>query len=128
MAQKTGVYVQCEYCGKTVYKTQSQYKKRKQHFCSNRSLVNDRQRHVISRDKAKHTYLKNYYNIEILYLWESDIIKRPDVCVKLIRHYIKCGGDINNYHSFNYSIADDRLVLNDVIVRPYQDGRKEIAC
>ena len=92
------------------------------------TFVNDRQRHVISRDKAKHTYLKNYYNIEILYLWESDIIKRPDVCVKLIWHYIKCGGDINNYHSFNYSIADDRLVLNDIIVRPYQDGRKEIAC
>lgn len=90
--------------------------------------VNDRQRQVIARDKAKHTYMKKFYGIEILYLWESDILKRPDVCTKLIRHYIECGGSIQNYHSFNYSVVDGRLALNDVIVRPYQDGRTEIAC
>lgn len=90
--------------------------------------VNDRQRHIISRDKAKHTYLRNTYDIEILYLWESDILKRPDVCKELIRYYIEHGGNIQNYHSFNYSVVDDRLVMNDVIVRPYQDGRIETAC
>jgi G:T-mismatch repair DNA endonuclease (very short patch repair protein) len=90
--------------------------------------ANDRQRNIIARDKAKHTYLKKYYGIEILYLWETDILKRPDVCKELIRHYIECGGDIPNYHSFNYSVVDDRIILNDVIVRPYQDGRTEIAC
>lgn len=90
--------------------------------------VNDKQRHVISRDKAKHTYLKNFYDIEILYLWESDVLKRPEVCIELIRHYIECGGNLQNYHSFNYSIVDDRLELNDVIVRPYQERRIETAC
>lgn len=90
--------------------------------------VNNRQRHVISRDKAKHTYIKKFYGIEILYLWESDILKRPEVCIELIRHYIECDGNIQNYHSFNYSIVDGRLSLNDVIVRPYQDGRTETAC
>lgn len=90
--------------------------------------VNDKQRHAISRDKAKHTYLKNFYGIEILYLWESDIIKRPEVCTELIRHYIECGGTLRDYHSFNYSIVDGRLELNDVIVYPYQSGRTEIAC
>lgn len=90
--------------------------------------VNDKQRYVISRDKAKHTYLKNFYDIEILYLWESDILKRPEVCIELIRHYIECGGNLQNYHSFNYSIVDGRLELNDVIVRPYQERRIETAC
>lgn len=90
--------------------------------------VNDRQRHIISRDKAKRTYLKNLYGIEILYLWEFDILKRPDVCIELIKHYIKCGGDIQNYHSFNYSVVDGRLIMNDIIVSPHQDGHIETAC
>ncbi len=90
--------------------------------------INDRQRHIVSRDKAKHTYLKNSYGIEVLYLWESDLLKRPEVCSKLIRHYIESGGNIQNYHSFNYSVVDDRLELNDVIVCPYQERRTETAC
>lgn len=45
MAQKAGVYIQCEYCGKTVYKTLSQYKKRKQHFCSNKCASLSRKTH-----------------------------------------------------------------------------------
>lgn len=90
--------------------------------------INERQRHTISRDKAKHTYLKNYFGIDILYLWEADILKRPDVCIELIRHYIECDGNIKDYHSFNYSVVGDSLKLNDVIVRPYQSGRTEIAC
>lgn len=90
--------------------------------------ISERQRYIVSRDKAKHTYLKNFYNIEILYLWEADLLKRPDVCSALIRHYVESGGSIENYHSFNYSIINGELKLNDVIVRPYQSGRTEIAC
>lgn len=34
--QKSGHYISCEYCGKIVYKTQSQYNKAVHHFCSNK--------------------------------------------------------------------------------------------
>lgn len=90
--------------------------------------LNDRQKYVISRDKAKHTYLKNYYGIEILYLWESDIINRPEVCEKLIHHYITYGGNIQNYHSFNYSVLNNNLELNKEVITPHQDKTEEIAC
>ena len=32
----TGEYISCEWCGKLVYKTQSQLKKHKHHYCSNK--------------------------------------------------------------------------------------------
>lgn len=34
--EKSGVYIKCEYCGKEVYKTKSQYLKAEHHFCSNK--------------------------------------------------------------------------------------------
>lgn len=89
--------------------------------------INDKQKHIISRDKAKHTYIRNHYGIEILYLWESDILKCPDLCTVLIRHYIANNGCLDNYHSFNYHIDDDgNLTLNADIIHPYQG--KQIAC
>ena len=89
--------------------------------------INDKQKHIISRDKAKHTYIKNHHRIEILYLWESDILKCPDLCIALIRHYIANDGCLDNYHSFNYHIDDDgNLTLNADIIHPYQE--KQIAC
>ena len=88
--------------------------------------VNDRQRHILSRDKAKHTYLKEYYGIEILYLWETDINNRPEVCAALIEQYISSGGCLSNYHSFNYSLCDGVLSINESLIIPYQSTR--IAC
>ena len=90
--------------------------------------ISSKQRYIVSRDKAKRTYLRDYYGIEVLYLWEADLLKRPDVCSKLIMHYIENGGAIQNYHSFNYTIVCDSVELNDVIICPYQEGRTEIAC
>lgn len=88
--------------------------------------INDKQKHIISRDKAKHTYIKNHHGIEILYLWESDILKHPNLCATLIRHYIANNGCLDNYHSFNYHIDDGNLTLNTDIIHPYQE--KQIAC
>ena len=89
--------------------------------------INDKQRHIISRDKAKHTYIKKYYNIEILYLWESDIIKRPNLCSSLIELYINNSGVLTNYHSFNYNLdSNGQLTLNDKIIYPFQE--QKIAC
>lgn len=75
----------------------------------------------VPRDKAKHTYIKKYYNIEILYLWEDDIYNNLDVCKKLINKYINNNGILKNYHSFNYHIENEELILNNNIIIPYQD-------
>lgn len=83
--------------------------------------INDKQKHIISRDKAKHTYIKKNYNIEILYLWETDIMKREDVCLALIKTYINKNGELKNYNSFNYSIKDYQIVLNNEIIVPHQE-------
>lgn len=89
--------------------------------------INDKQKHIISRDKAKHTYIKKHHGIEILYLWESDILKRPDLCIALIRLYISTDGCLNNYHSFNYGMDNNgEITLNTDIIYPHQE--KQIAC
>lgn len=75
----------------------------------------------VPRDKAKHTYFKNNYGIEILYLWENDIYNNLDVCKILITEYINNNGLLKNYHSFNYHLDDGKLVMNDDLITPYQD-------
>lgn len=75
----------------------------------------------IPRDKAKHTYFKNNYNIEILYLWEHDIYNNLDICKALIDKYINNNGILQNYNSFNYHLENGNLKLNDNIIIPYQD-------
>lgn len=75
----------------------------------------------IPKDKAKHTYIKNNHNIEILYLWEDDIYNRPYLCKRLIKQYIESKGILTNYHSFNYYIKNNKLLLNENVIIPYQD-------
>lgn len=90
--------------------------------------LNDLQRKNITRDKAKHTFLKNHYNINVLYLWERDILKNPELCSLLIQLYIDNNGILENYHSFNYILQDNSLTLSCKIVKPYQDmDNKQIA-
>lgn len=74
----------------------------------------------IPRDKAKHTYFSNIHNIEILYLWESDIYENINLCKLLIENYINNNGILSNYHSFNYHIKDEKLELNDLIINPFE--------
>lgn len=80
--------------------------------------LNAMQHKDIARDKRKSTYIDRYHGIKILYLWESDIKNRPLLCEKLILEYIK-GKKLSNYHSFNYTISENQLVLNDKIINPY---------
>ena len=79
---------------------------------------NDVQKNRIPKDKAKHTYVKNQYGIEILYLWESDIYNYLDVCRELILLYINNNGVLDDYNSFNYLMYDDKLELCEIIVQP----------
>lgn len=84
----------------------------------------EQQLNSIRRDKSKHTYIKRYCGYEILYLWENDINKRPELCQRLILEYINNNGVLSNYQSFNYEIVDNKLRLNKNIVRPFQDMKK----
>jgi hypothetical protein len=79
------------------------------------------QKNRIRMDKIKHTYIKNTYGIDILYLWETDISKNIELCKELIKQYIQNEGLLLNYHSCNYSIVDKKLTLNKYVIQQYMD-------
>lgn len=83
--------------------------------------LNDLQRKNIGRDKAKHTFIQKYYGINILYLWEKDILERPDLCTLLIKSYVENNGILENYHSFNYILYNEKLTLSNQLMQSYQD-------
>jgi YHS domain-containing protein len=74
----------------------------------------------IKNDKIKKTYIKNNYNINILYLWEDDIKNNIQLCKELINKYISNDGRLLDYNSFNYSFSES-LKTNDEIIIPYMD-------
>jgi len=78
----------------------------------------------IRLDKSKHTYIKQNFNINILYLWEEDILKNIHMCKKLILEYIKNNGILKNYHSINY-IYSNKLQLTNNILTPYMEWNFE---
>ena len=86
--------------------------------------LNEKQLNGIHRDKLKYSYVKNHYNIEILYLWETDILSNPLLCQNLIYEYIKTNGNLPNYNSFNYELdANQNLILKSQIIIPYKDKK-----
>jgi G:T-mismatch repair DNA endonuclease (very short patch repair protein) len=93
---------------------------------NSRETLNLMQHKGIARDKRKHTYIKRYYDVEILYLWECDLLNNSEVCAELIKLYIKNNGILNNYNSFNYHIIYNRLELKENIKYPYFINRKSV--
>ena len=83
--------------------------------------LNQMQIKGITRDKRKRTYIKRYKEIDILYLWESDIKNKPELCRELILEYVNNKGILSNYNSFNYLLVEGKLVMNECIVIPYVD-------
>lgn len=83
--------------------------------------LNSKQLDGIHRDKLKHSYIFNHYDVNILYLWESDIVNRRDLCGMLILKYIEQRGVLENYHSFNYDVVGNKLELKTDIITPYQE-------
>lgn len=81
--------------------------------------LHDIQKKDVKRDKSKKTYLKKYYNINVLYLWEYDINNRIDVCEELIKCYYNSNGILADYNSFNYEIIKGELKLKEQIIQPY---------
>ena len=87
------------------------------------------QKKSIKQDKSKHTYIKKYENIDILYLWETDINKNIDLCWLLIEKYINNSGVLDNYHSFNYHLENDSdLKLNNVLITPIHEIETKGKC
>lgn len=80
--------------------------------------LSETQKNRIPKDKAKHTYILNKYGIEVLYIWESDINDDIEKCMKLIKEYINNNGHLEDYHSYNYHLANGKLVMNDEIIKP----------
>lgn len=87
----------------------------------NINQLTKQQEKSIKQDKSKHTYVKKYENVEILYLWEKDINENIDLCWLLIKQYIENNGALSNYHSFNYHLDNNTLMLNDILVTPFQE-------
>lgn len=79
----------------------------------------DLQKESTRKDKAKHTYIKKYYDVEVLYLWEYDIEHNKEMCEKLILEYIDKNGKLQNYHSFNYVVDNNILNLSKDIIEFY---------
>jgi hypothetical protein len=94
-------------------------------FYSN--IKNENQLKVIINDKSKHTFIKNKFFKEILYLWEYDIINNYSICKQLIIEYIKNSGRLFNYHSFNYFLdAEEKIYLNNKLIVPYMNYNYDI--
>ena len=84
-----------------------------------KNQLNNMQLKDVKRDKRKHTYIKKYNNIEILYLWETEIQQNTELCKLLIKEYVKNKGRLDNYNSFNFIISNRELKLKENIINPY---------
>lgn len=67
-------------------------------------------------DLSKRSYILKHYGLNILNLWESNILLRRDLCKYLIDVFIKNNGRLDNLDSFNY---DNDFKLNKIIIYPY---------
>jgi G:T-mismatch repair DNA endonuclease (very short patch repair protein) len=90
-------------------------------YNSDGRYINEMQQKQLHRDKLKHSYIQNHYDINILYLWETDIKNNQELCEELIRLYINKNKILPNYHSFNWEMIDGLIKLKEKIIIPYQD-------
>ena len=84
------------------------------------NLKNSRKTKILGKDKAKHTYVKKYYGIEILYLWEKDIIQNLEICRQLVLQYVNSNGILEDYHSYNYCLDENNKIK--IIENKYMIG------
>ncbi|MER2060348.1 MAG: hypothetical protein ABTA16_16120 [Niallia sp.] len=77
----------------------------------------------IMHDKRKRELVKKY-GVNLLYLWEKDIIEQPSLCMKLIESYINNNGALSEYNSFNYYLDGVKLTADKIFI-PYVDYSAE---
>ena len=68
-------------------------------------------------DKSKRGYFINNMNKNILNLWETEIRTKIRKREEIIKMYIN--SELQDYNSFNYSLINNEIVLNNNIVIPY---------
>ena len=73
----------------------------------------------IERDQTKRRVLLMEHGISTLYLWESDIKNREEVCRALIRMFVENKGCLANYNSFNYSCESGFLKLKEPVITAF---------
>jgi len=82
--------------------------------------LNNMQKNRVKVDKSKKTFLQKKYNINMLYLWETDIKNNLYLCEKLIELHINKNGELQDYNSFNYELLNGNLTMkHDDIINPY---------
>lgn len=87
------------------------------------NYINEMQRKGIITDKRKRTFIFNKKGFYCLYLWESDLIENKEFCKNLITYYIKNNGIIPNYHSFNYHLEENNIMINPVLFISFMDKK-----
>lgn len=65
-----------------------------------------RQLSCIEKDKRKKEIIEAE-GIKILYLWEIDIKKSPELCIELIKNFMQ--NTLENFHSSTYILEDEKL-------------------
>jgi G:T-mismatch repair DNA endonuclease (very short patch repair protein) len=80
--------------------------------------LNEMQRKRVKTDKSKKSFLDNKYGIKVLYLWESDLLDRSQLCKEIIINYILNKGSLDDYNSFNFFYDGDLKVKQDIVL-PY---------
>ena len=56
------------------------------------------QKERIIKDTEKHSYILDVCHLQTLYLWEKDVIDRPQLCRRLIAEYVDSNGNLPYYH------------------------------
>ena len=75
------------------------------------SDLEESQRKCIEKDKRKQNMLKQD-GIEILYLWQKDILESPDLCKLLIKEFLK--DNLKNFHSSSYFLKENKLEFTNI--------------
>lgn len=74
----------------------------------------------VINDKRKRGIIKSQFNINILYLWEEDLLNNQDLCKELILLYISQKGNLEELNSFNYKYIDSEILI-DKKFKPFMD-------
>ena len=75
------------------------------------SDLEESQRKCIEKDKRKQNALKQD-GIEILYLWQKDILESPDLCKLLIKEFLE--DNLKNFHSSSYFLKENKLEFTNI--------------
>lgn len=83
------------------------------------------QKERIIKDTEKHSYILDVCHLQTLYLWEKDVIDRPQLCRRLIAEYVDSNGNLPYYHSYNWEIQNGVLLPNANPIPEYQNRNTE---